>query len=198
MITKRDKKILIWIEKYCSITINQCSKIFFTGNKQAYDQARKRLRYLNKEGLIKRYRKDPRSEVIYYMDKKLKIHDLKLMDFVAEFYAQGWELHKFDKEFTVKVKDKKYIIDGKAVFKKGKISLPAIIEIDYSHMTAIKKINDIANVCKGKYLKIFFVVRVAQEKIKIKKTENDSVCLIYLPWGLEELKEVLSQIVGQD
>lgn len=48
MITERDKEILRWVEENKSMTIDQCSKIFYNGNTYAYDQARKRLRFLDK------------------------------------------------------------------------------------------------------------------------------------------------------
>lgn len=197
MITKRDKKILRWIEHFGSITINQCSKVFFTNNKQGYDQARKRLKYLYNEDLLRRYRKDPKSEAIYYMEKRLKPHDLKLMDVVSEFYAQGWEIHQFDKEFTIMTGDyKKYIVDGRAVFRKGEIYLPVILEIDYSHMTGVAKIKDIISTFKNnKYKKLFLVVRITEEKMKTKDSENPDVEIIYLPWNLDGLNKLLCPVV---
>lgn len=196
MITKRDNQILIWIEKFKSITINQCAKIFFTKNKQAYDQARKRLRYLNKEGLLKRYRKDPRNQTVYYMDRKLKIHDLKIFDVVAEFIYCGWEIHRFNKESSFIIKDKKYVVDSKIVFKKDATYMPIILEIDYSHMTGIGKVNDIVSTFKNnKYKKTFIIVRLTQEKIKIVETKNTNTELIYLPWNLTGLNTLICPIV---
>jgi predicted HTH transcriptional regulator len=61
--TERDTKIIRWIEENKSMTIYQCSKIFYLGNTYGYDQAIKRLRKLNQEGLIKRYRKSPKKKL---------------------------------------------------------------------------------------------------------------------------------------
>lgn len=194
MVTKRDKKILIWIEEYKSITINQCAKIFFTTNKYAYDQARKRLRYLNKERLIRRYRKDPKSEAVYYIDKKLKVHDLKIFDVVAEFVACGWKIIAFSKEEVITGNNKKYVVDALCVFSKGDMILPIFLEIDYSHMTGLEKINDVINIFVNREstkTKMFFVVRISQEKIAFRDTINPHVQLVYIPWDLAGLKKVL-------
>jgi predicted HTH transcriptional regulator len=74
--TERDTKIIRWIEENKSMTIYHRSKIFYPGNTYGYDQVRKRLRKLNQEGLIKRYRKGPQEEAIYYLNKILKPHNL--------------------------------------------------------------------------------------------------------------------------
>lgn len=193
MITKRDRDILIWIERYRSITINQCAKIFFTNNKEAYDQARKRLRHLNKEGLIRRYRKDPRSEVVYFMDKKLKTHDLKIFDVVAQFIYLGWEIEEFEKEYAFNLRDRKYISDAKIIFTKDNKKIPVILEIDYSHMTGKSKIEDITNAINNKH--VFLVVRLTQENANVQFLSDDAM-LVYLPWNLSGLDRLLCPAIG--
>lgn len=193
MVTRRDKEILRWVEEYKSITINQCSKIFFTKNKQAYDQARKRLSSLHKQGLLNRYRKDPKSEAIYYMDKKLKVHDLKIFDVVAEFIYFGWDMIQLSKEYIIYVEGKKYVLDAGILFKKADFYLLVYLEIDYSHFTSLEKINNIVNDhVHTEYKELFIIIKLTQEKAAVSTIENKNAHIIYLPWNLTGLSPWLS------
>ncbi|NEZ74234.1 hypothetical protein EXM56_02500 [Clostridium botulinum] len=144
-LTNRDKKILKFIEEYKSITINQCSKIFFSKCKQNYYQARKRLKLLSDNKHLKRYRKDMRSETIYYLDKKLSIHDLKVLDIYAELINKGAEIKYFKREYTIPTKNKEYRADGLIECTKDGYFYPILIEVDYTHFTSNKKLLDIYN-----------------------------------------------------
>ncbi|MBY6758614.1 hypothetical protein HYH82_15080 [Clostridium botulinum] len=144
-LTNRDRDILKFIEQYGSITINQCSKIFFNKCKQNYYQARKRLRTLYNSKYIKRYRKDMRSEAVYYLDKKLSIHDLKVLDIYAEIINLGAEIKCFKKEYTIKCKNKEYRADGLIECIRDGYFYPILIEVDYTHFTSNKKLLGIYN-----------------------------------------------------
>ena len=52
MLTKRDRDILLWIENFNVITIEQARVIFFDGS---YDNARRRLRVLEQQGILNSY-----------------------------------------------------------------------------------------------------------------------------------------------
>jgi hypothetical protein len=191
VITKRDKEIIKFTELHGSITIKQCSKIFFKNNREAYDQARKRLRVIYTEGLLKRYRKDPRSEAVYFIDKKLKIHDLKLLDVLAEL--NDFNLFQYTKEKKFEInEDKKYIIDAILNIERA---IGILIEIDYTHYTSIDKIRDMIYFLENKHKKsyYFLVVKFSQEEIEIKKI-GDFSKLIFLPWSLEEFSQVTSSL----
>ncbi len=194
MITKRDKEIVKYVEKNGSITSKICSKQFFRGNKEAYDQARKRLRVIHEEGLLKRYRKDPRSEAVYYIDKKLKIHDLKLLDVISDL--NELDIVMFDKEKQIETDEyTKYIVDGAVVIEKNNIRLPLLIEIDYTHYTNLEKIRDIINYLENKHSMgyHFVVVKFSQEEIKVHKIGKYSKLFI-LPWNLNKFSEVITSL----
>ena len=149
-LTKRDREILLFIEKYKSITIKQCSKIFYTNNKYAYYQSRKRLKLLCDNKLLKRYREDMRSETIYYSDKKLSYHDTKVIDVYAELVSKGCTIKDFKQEYIIPIntdngKDKEYRADGLIEFEYQGYFYPLLIEIDYTHFTGEKKLMDIYN-----------------------------------------------------
>lgn len=152
-LTDRDKEILRWIEEHKSITINQCSKIFYTNNKEGYQQARKRLRKLNQCNYIKRFRKDMRSETVYYLDKKLSFHDLKVFDILAELIYLGAEIKNFEKEYVIPAGEKNYRSDALIEFIYNKYYYIFLVEIDHTHFTSFKKLIEIykSNFFQEKY-----------------------------------------------
>jgi|GEM_PF-1066402 len=195
MITKRDKAIIKFVEEHGSITINQCSKLFFKGNKEKYDQARKRLRIIHEEGLLKRYRKDPKSEAIYYINNKLKIHDLKLLDVLAEL--NEFEVSSYVKEKKIAINDnKKYLIDAVMNITLGEISVPLLLEIDYTHYTSIDKIRDVIYFLEDTHKNVgynFVIVKLTLEDIEIQKI-GDYSKLFFLPWNLNNFHQVTSSL----
>ena len=143
----RDKEILVWIEKHKSITINQCAKIFFkeSNDKNAYYQARKRLRLLYQNKYIKRFRNDMRHEAVYFLSKKLSYHDLKIFDIYAELTKLDADITNFKKEYSIKFKSKEYRVDALIEFNYNGYFYPLVVEIDYTHYTSKKKLLSIYN-----------------------------------------------------
>jgi len=191
MITKRDKQIIKFAEKYGSITINQCATVFFNGNKEAYDQARKRLRIIYDEGLLKRYRKDPRSEAVYFIDKALKVHDLKLMDVFCKLYK--FEMPVFQKESKFIIDDETtYIVDAAISINIDNRMLPLVVEIDYTHYTGMGKIKTlVADLESGHDIPfVFIIVKLAQQDLEIINIGVKSKLYI-LPWNLDKLDSVV-------
>lgn len=193
MITKRDKEIVKFVERYGGITPKICSKAFFRNNKEAYDQARKRLRVIYGEGLLKRYRKDIKSEAIYYIDKKLKVHDLKLIDVIGELYE--FRVHLYTKEKLFTISENRYIIDGAIVLETEADYKRILIEIDYTHYTSINKIKDVISYLENKHKKgyYFLVVKLTQEEIEVQDIGKYSK-LFFLPWNLKEFSQVITSL----
>jgi len=196
MITKRDKQIIKFVEVNGSITINQCAKMFFRDNKEAYDQARKRLRIIYKGDFLKRYRKDIKSEVVYFIDKKLKIHDLKLMDVFAELGK--YELVMFQKEYKISIdKSLNYRVDAYAIIKVDGKYIPLMIEIDYTHFTNSKKIRHLIFHYKliNKLKLTFIVVKLDQLREEIIVVPDKNKYFV-LPWGLAGIENVVPYLLG--
>lgn len=148
MLTTRDKEILKYVEKYKSITITQCSKLFFRKNKESYYQARKRLGILYKNKHLKKYRYDYKSETIYYMNKKLSYHDLKVFDIYAELINIGATIKNFTTKYKIPT------LEGKKKYREADALLeveyqgyfyPILLEIDMHHFTSKNKLMDIYN-----------------------------------------------------
>lgn len=147
-LTKRDKEILRFIDQYKSITINQASKIFFGNCKQSYQQARKRLKLLSNNKYIQRYRKDMKSECIYFLQEKLSIHDLKILDVYAKLLNLGADIEYLKTKYTIPTPHGKKAYreaDALIEFTYKKYFYPLLVEIDYTHFTSKKKLLDIYN-----------------------------------------------------
>ena len=194
MITERDKEILRWIEKFKSITIDQCSKLFFTDSKMSYDLARKRLRYLNREGLIKRYRKEPKEQVVYFMDKILKKHDLKTMDMIVEL--NQFNITQLILQNKIQINRHgiylNYVTDATIVIDN---EYPIIIETDYTHYTNDKKVTDLINYLEDKHNTkyIFLIIRPTVNKITISDLGQKSK-LIIVDWEFDNSNKLASSL----
>jgi hypothetical protein len=100
MLTKNDIKILKFIGEHGSITIDQCTKLFFNHAKYGHDLARKRLKALYDIGECKytTLKNSTSLERIYYITKPYSAHSLYLMDFYANLVSVGAEIQEFRKE----------------------------------------------------------------------------------------------------
>lgn len=188
--TDRDSKIIKWIEENKSITIDQCSKLFYTVNTWGYDQARKRLRDLKSMGFIKRYRQDPKSEAVYFMDKKLNVHALKLMDVIV--YLQDFSIYNIIKEHKLEIDSStNYTIDCTASLNyKGK-AFPVIVEVDYTHFTSIEKIKNMIRFLEKKHdIGYFFIViKISQDNIRRENVGRFS-SIVWVPWRFNKDAEL--------
>ncbi|AZV56817.1 hypothetical protein [Clostridium sp. AWRP] len=193
MITERDKRILKWIENFNSITIDQCSKLFFSTSKMSYDLARKRLRYLNREGAIKRYRKDPKSETVYFMDKRLKVHDLKILDVIVALQQFNTTTNEIILQNKIQINQFiSYIVDATIVIGND---YPILIEVDYTHYTNDKKIINIINHLEGKHNRkyVFLIVRQTIEEVSVENVGMKSK-LVLVNWKFNSSDKLLRSL----
>lgn len=138
MLTTRDMEILEFISLYGGITIKQAYKIFFNGAKYGYDRARKRLKILADEGVIKYNNTWASNERIYYTGKKvISAHQCKLLDVYADMIAAGCEILKFDTEPVYM--EGQIRPDGFIDLRYQGRRIIIIIEIDFTHQTDIGK-----------------------------------------------------------
>lgn len=145
----RDKEIIKFIEEYGSITINQCSNIFYNHCSQKYDLSRKRLKLISENGYIKRNRKSMIDETVYYMKRKLTDHKLKVIDVYSRLFSKGIKVREFKMEYVVNIgkvvsgKEKSYRLDGFLEFEYKGYFYSFIIEVDKTHQTSKRKLVDI-------------------------------------------------------
>lgn len=193
-ITKRDREILKFIENNGSITINQAADVFFKDNIYKHDQARKRLRLMYQNKMIKRFKKDIYSEVQYYFNRPLTLHNSKLFDVYGILCTIG-KIISFEKEFKIETKDKNRKIDGFIELEIETdteiLTYPVIIEIDYTHNTSLKKLKDIyeSNYFQEIY-DVFPTVLIIKKYNWQEQFKTDLFYYKFLNWNLEGLKEV--------
>ncbi|MDP4143103.1 MAG: hypothetical protein Q8936_01290 [Bacillota bacterium] len=196
ILTKRDISILKFVEQYGSISINQCSKIFFSENKYAYYQARRRLKLLQNWKHLNRYRRDMRSETIYYIDKKLSYHSLKVLDVLAELISLGAKIKNFMQEYTIHTENKDYRVDALAEFIFKDYWYTMIIEVDMSNFTSSKKLFAINNSqhFQEKYKNtgedIFPSVLIIRQVIPINPYHTELFDIHYSDFTLSTLRQV--------
>lgn len=198
VLSKKDKMILNYIDEHGSITINQCAKVIFTGNRYAYDQARKKLRQLYNKKAIARYRASISDEAVYYVDTRLNIHALKLLDIYAKLVEMGAKIETFHKKYRIYINGKKYReIDALIELNYNDYFIPLIVEIDYSHNTSIIKLQEIykSSHFQDKYRElsedVFPLIVICRPVVnKSLCTENDFQVL-YTDFTLQNLPQVL-------
>ena len=130
MLTQRDGKVLSFIREYKSITVNQAAAIFFNNS---YESARRRLKQLESNNILKSYTSYYSKEKSYYIDKKLKDHELIRLNFIKEIYSHGGYIKTFELQPRL-LKDTirpdgyvEFIYDNNMYF--------ILLEIDYTHNT---------------------------------------------------------------
>lgn len=155
MLTQRDKEILSWIEKYKAISVPQCTEILFNKN---YEGCRRRLKQLEDMELLKSYISKLTKEKIYYIDKKLKDHDLLRYDFLKE-------VCKHDGKIRNIILEPRYLNglirpDAFIEFEYKNNLCFVLLEVDYTHYTSnikmqmyekLYKSNELQSQCYGKF-----------------------------------------------
>lgn len=145
MLMQRDREILRFVEEHGSITINQCSRMFYSNTNHSYDLARKRLKKIFemcdelKEG-TNIYTK----EKIYFYNKKPSPHNVYILDFYSHLIQYNVKVLEYKRE--PQWMGGKYRSD--AFFKirdiNGKIRI-LCLEVDFTSNTRMEKYVDIFN-----------------------------------------------------
>lgn len=134
MLTQRDKNILIYLEKYKAISVTQAQYILFNG---CYESARRRLKQLESNNILKSYTSFINKEKIYYNNKKLKDHELLVFDFIKILNKKGANIKKLIIQPRL-LKDN-IRPDAYIEFTYNKNLYFIILEVDYTHTTSNTK-----------------------------------------------------------
>lgn len=103
MITSRDREIINLIYNLRFITIRQCGDIFFSNNKSRYDGARIRLKKIEETGDYIKHIFNPETKEKIYIpidsrEKKIKMHRIILVDYIAALTAMGAKIRTIEIE----------------------------------------------------------------------------------------------------
>ena len=86
MFTINYAKIMEFVQEHKKITVDMC-KILFYNTKFGYDSARRALTSLNKNGYLKVGYDFVTDKKVYYINKKLRSHDLMLLSLYTSIIA---------------------------------------------------------------------------------------------------------------
>lgn len=136
MITKKDKQILEFIEKWGSISINQCAQMFYP-YRFGYDYARQKLKKLKDRELLKVTHDPILDEHLYYANKVPSPHNNALLNFYTNLIAFKLPVKAFEREKTFK--DINVRCDGFCVWEGQYGAQIAVMEVDLYHNTNISK-----------------------------------------------------------
>lgn len=191
MLTKRDKEILNWIQDYDILTINQAKSLFFNN---VYDNARRRLRVLEQQGILNSYICKDSKEKVYCVDKKRSQHDIYIVDFIAKLITLDCNILEF--------KLKPHYLNGDLIpdafvkFSQGDDLYLVLLEIDYKHATEMLKFKSLYERLyreKDKheeFLNTFPILVVSSFKTTVRYTSNNFYCL-YTDFEFKNLKDLL-------
>ena len=102
MITDRDRRIILHLEKYKYATIEQLQKIFFPTQINSYTIVRRRMGEIIKAGYARSIRDAEINKVVYiYDDGKVKApdrHRMIVLDVLANLHYHGYNVNIFDVE----------------------------------------------------------------------------------------------------
>lgn len=134
MITKRDREIINFIYDFGFITIDQCAKTFYKGCVSAYDLARRRLKKLSETSNYIKPKTNSDTKQLIYIPKEsqlkgVSLHDMLIMDYLAELNFIGADIEKcyIEREFDG------IIPDAFIIFKFGGYRFYQILEVQIRH-----------------------------------------------------------------
>ncbi|WP_291568509.1 hypothetical protein [Clostridium sp. UBA2485] len=190
MKSKYDSDILEFIDEFEGITIEQTKKLFFN-TKYGYDTARRRLKKLQSEGLIKVGKDYLTQKDVYYIVRKPSSHTVMIMNVYAELYSMGVEIVYFQRGF--KVCDKRS--DALMIVKYKGIAKMILLEIDINNRTKDDKYQ--AAFKQGEIQRKYgtFPIVLVAEKERIRKGKNEKIeigyKLVRTSYTLEGIKQII-------
>lgn len=134
MITQRDKEILTWVQDYKSITLSQCTYLYFNGN---YEGCRRRLKQLEDMNFLKSVPNSLLKSRVYFNEKLIKDHDLLIYEFLKVIKSNGGEIIKFQTQPNYM--DKKIRPDAFIIFSYQSNVYFILLEVDLTHYTTNSK-----------------------------------------------------------
>ena len=191
MLTKRDKEILLWIQEYDILTINQAKYLFFNG---VYDNARRRLRVLEQQEILNSYICKDSKEKVYYTNKKRNQHDIYIVDFIVKLITLGCNILEFNLKPHYLNGD--LIPDAFVKFSRGDDLYLVFLEVDYKHATELLKFKSLYERLyreKDKheeFLNTFPIVVVSSFKKTVRYISSNFYCL-YTDFEFSNLKDAL-------
>ncbi|MCI1478201.1 MAG: hypothetical protein LKH93_19745 [Clostridium beijerinckii] len=189
-LTQRDREILTWIQDYKSITLSQCTYLFFNAN---YEGCRRRLKQLESFGLLKSIQNQLLRSRVYYQERLLTDHDLFIYEFLKVIKVNGGEIIQF--QIKPQYMENKIIPDCFIIFSYNGNVFFILLEVDLTHYTSNTKMKRYEELYKtGELQKIccktFPIVVIARPTQGIRYNSYNFNC-IYLDLFYNNLNNLL-------
>ncbi|MGL5647846.1 MAG: hypothetical protein ACRDDY_08340 [Clostridium sp.] len=194
MITKKDTDIINYIYSAKFATIEQIGYIFFNHSKYAYDMARRELnKILREDKYIRMFRNTATNQNVYVpiesSMRKLSLHNIKAMDYLARLKNLGVELEKVEVEKEING----VIPDLYVIFKFNGARYRQVIEIQTRHEVAdinkyIKIENILNELAEGHQTDIIVVQNTNKNYSEVNET---NLKVIQLDLDLTQIAKVL-------
>lgn len=194
MLTERDGKIMSWLREYKAITVNQATHIFFSG---CYEGCRRRLKQLSDNNILKSYNLYEMKDKIYYLEKRIKYHDIVVRDLIKEICKRGGEIWRF--------KTNPYYMNGDIIpdafieFKLNNNLYFILLEVDATHFTSAEKMQryeklyktmELQNQCYG----VFPLLLIARPTLNDVRYNSKNFDVIYTDMKYSNLDKFLFNI----
>lgn len=158
---KYDKQILKFIEDFKSITVKQAELMFYKNN----NNARRRLKELEQQGILKSYKYNKTSLAYTFKEfKEISEHDTIRNDFVAQLVAQGSTINSF--KLTPRCLNGMIIPDLYIEYTYKDNIYKSYVEVDLTHFTNDSKIT-LYNKLYGKEDFNLFILRDTVPQFRI-------------------------------
>ena len=158
---KYDKQILKFIEDFKSITVKQAEIMFYKNN----NNARRRLKELEEQGILKSYKYNKSALAYTYKEfKEISEHDTIRNDFVVQLIAQGSIINNF--KLTPRCLNGMVIPDLYIEYTYQNSTYKSYLEVDLTHFTGDSKIT-LYNKLKEKEDFNLFILRDSVPKFRI-------------------------------
>ena len=158
---KYDKQILKFIEDFKSITVKQAEIMFYKNN----NNARRRLKELEEQGILKSYKYNKSALGYTYKEfKEISEHDTIRNDFVAQLVAQGSIINNF--KLTPRCLNGMVVPDLYIEYTYKDNIYKSYVEVDLTHFTGDSKIT-LYNKLKEKEDFNLFILRDSVPKFRI-------------------------------
>jgi len=201
-LTNQDQKILQFVEEFGSITINQCSNMFFNTQTQGYEMSRRHLKKLSNYKKIEITRDAYCNRNVYHMGKIPSYHTILILDYYTELIKNGAHIVYFKREQSWL--NKSYFSDGYCCYKIGEKVIFDIIEvirtknIETDKYIDIYKSGEAHELCDDIYRKLggakreLFPHLIIIDDVRHKKDlyVNDDIKVIQLDFKLSDFSKL--------
>jgi len=201
--TNEDHKILLYVEKFGSITINQCQSMYYNTQSGGYVMASRHLTRLVASLKLKVFREPYSKKNVYYNTKKPSYHTILIQEYYAQLIRSGVFINYFKREQSWL--NNKYYSDGFCMYCLGNnvyfdaievirtkgVEKKKYIEI-YDSKEAHELSDELYSQIKGSSKRDLFPRLILIDNVKHKKPLfiNDNVNVIQLDFNLSDFSKV--------